>query len=116
MFDSSRERFFSTHVREYLEEKGLASGNELLGLVRGSSIEYEALLERLLTQETSFFRYPAVFEALETKILPEVQERKFWQNSADAAHLERGLFDGRRAVLDCDHGVRGAEIRGGLGD
>src|ERR1700691_3170050 len=80
LFDSSRERFFSTRVREYLEEKGLASGSELMGVVRGSSIEYEALLERLLTQETSFFRYPAVYEALETKILPEVQERKFWEN------------------------------------
>src|SRR5271155_6113714 len=80
LFDSSRERFFSTRVREYVEEKGLGSGSELMGLVRGSSIEYEALLERLLTQETSFFRYPAVYEALETKILPEVQERKFWEN------------------------------------
>ena len=38
LFDSSRERFFSTHVREYLAEKGLASGNDLLGLVRSSSI------------------------------------------------------------------------------
>ncbi|HTR47701.1 MAG TPA: protein-glutamate O-methyltransferase CheR [Verrucomicrobiae bacterium] len=80
LFDSSRERFFSTRVREHLAEKNLATGAELLSLVRGSSIEYEALLERLLTQETSFFRYPAVFEALEKKILPEVQERKFWEN------------------------------------
>jgi len=80
LLDSSRERFFSTRLREYLEEKGLASGTDLLTHVRGSSIEYEALLERLLTQETSFFRYPAVFEALEKRILPEVQERKFWEN------------------------------------
>jgi chemotaxis protein methyltransferase CheR len=80
LFDSSRERFFSTRVREYLEEKGMASGTDLLGQIRGSSIEYESLLERLLTQETSFFRYPAVFEALEKTILPEVQERKFWEN------------------------------------
>src|SRR5208282_1346347 len=80
LFDSSRERFFSTRIREYADEKGLAGGTDLLRLVRGSSIEYEALLERLLTQETSFFRYPAVFEALEKTILPEVQERKFWQN------------------------------------
>ncbi len=80
LFDSSRERFFSAHVRAYLAEKHLSSGNELLGLIRASSIEYEALLETLLTQETSFFRYPAVYEALETKILPEVQERKFWEN------------------------------------
>lgn len=48
--------------------------------MRGSSIEYESLLERLLTQETSFFRYPAVYEALQRKILPEVQERKVWHN------------------------------------
>ncbi|MGD1211671.1 MAG: protein-glutamate O-methyltransferase CheR [Candidatus Acidiferrales bacterium] len=80
LFDSSRERFFSTRIREYVDEKGLANGTDLLQLVRGSSIEYEALLERLLTQETSFFRYPAVFEALEKTILPELQERKFWEN------------------------------------
>jgi chemotaxis protein methyltransferase CheR len=79
LFDASRERFFSTRVREHLEEKGLANGTELLREVRGSSIEYEAFLERLLTQETSFFRYPAVYEALEKKILPEMQERKFWE-------------------------------------
>lgn len=79
LFDSSRERFFSTRVREHLEEKTLAGGTDLLKLVRGSSIEYEALLERLLTQETSFFRYPAVYGALEKKILPEIQERKFWE-------------------------------------
>jgi chemotaxis protein methyltransferase CheR len=80
LFDSSRERFFSTRVREYLQEKELASGTELVRVVRGSSIEYESFLERLLTQETSFFRYPAVYEALDKRILPEVQERKFWQS------------------------------------
>jgi chemotaxis protein methyltransferase CheR len=80
LFDASRERFFSTRVHEFLEEKSLASGAELAALVRGSSVEYEALLERLLTQETSFFRYPAVYEALERKILPEIHERKFWQD------------------------------------
>jgi chemotaxis protein methyltransferase CheR len=80
LFDASRERFFSTRIREFLEEKELAGGTELLRHVRSSSIEYEALLERLLTQETSFFRYPAVYDALDKKILPEVQERKFWES------------------------------------
>ncbi len=80
LLDASRERFFSTRVREFLDEKTLPDGGELLRSVRGSSIEYEALLERLLTQETSFFRYPAVYEALQKKILPEVQERKVWHN------------------------------------
>ena len=73
LFDASRERFFSARIREYIEEKELAGGAALFELIKGSSTEYEALLERLLTQETSFFRYPAVYDALEKRILPEVQ-------------------------------------------
>jgi chemotaxis protein methyltransferase CheR len=80
LFDSSRERFFSTRLREYAEEKSLATGAALLQSIRSSSVEFEALLERLLTQETSFFRYPAVFEALEKEVLPAVHEKKRWQN------------------------------------
>src|ERR1700722_17111100 len=80
LFDSSRERFFSTRVRDYLAEKKLASGAELLRSIRGASAPYEAFLEKLLTQETSFFRYPAVFEALNKHILPEIQERKVWES------------------------------------
>ncbi len=79
-FDESRQRFFSTRVREHLQEKDFARGTDLLRTVRKSNIEYEALLERLLTQETSFFRYPAVFEALEKRVLPELQVKKFWNN------------------------------------
>ncbi len=79
LLDSSRERFFSGRVKEYLRENGVSSGTELLKRVRSSSGEYEALLEQMLTQETSFFRYPAVFAALGERILPEIQERKFWQ-------------------------------------
>jgi chemotaxis protein methyltransferase CheR len=80
LFDASRERFFSTRLLEFIEEKQLSGGTELLQNIRSSSIEYESLLEQLLTQETSFFRYPAVYEALEKKIVPEIEERKFWQN------------------------------------
>ncbi len=106
LFDSSRERFFSTRIREYVDEKGLATGTELLRLVRGSSIEYEALLERLLTQETSFFRYPAVFAALEKKDPARAPGAEILAEPAHAADLERRLLDGRRAVLDRRHALR----------
>src|SRR5437763_8404395 len=79
-FDESRERFFSTRVREHLRAKGIERGTELLRAMRKSNIEYEALLERLLTQETSFFRYPAVYQALEDRVLPELHGKKFWNN------------------------------------
>ena len=76
-FDVSRERFFSTRVREHIQERGFARAGELLRAVRKTNVEYEALLERLLTQETSFFRYPAVYEAFEKRVLPELHTKKF---------------------------------------
>src|SRR2546425_11556897 len=79
-FDESRARFFSTRVHEHMQEKGHARGSELLRTIQRSNVEYEALLERLLTQETSFFRYPAVYEAFEKRVLPELHTKKFWKN------------------------------------
>jgi chemotaxis protein methyltransferase CheR len=79
-FDESRERFFSTRVREHLRVKGMERGADLLRSMRKSNLEYESLLERLLTQETSFFRYPGVFEAFERRVLPELHVKKFWKN------------------------------------
>jgi chemotaxis protein methyltransferase CheR len=79
-FDESRERFFSTRVREHLHAKEQQRGCDLLRTIRKSNVEYEALLERLLTQETSFFRYPAVYDAFEKRVLPELHTKKFWKS------------------------------------
>src|SRR5258708_6598593 len=79
-FDESRERFFSTRVREHLRAKNFANGTDLLRAMRKTNVEYEALLERLLTQETSFFRYPAVYDTFEKRVLPELHVKKFWKN------------------------------------
>jgi chemotaxis protein methyltransferase CheR len=106
LFDASRERFFSTRIREYIEEKELGGGTDLLHSIKSSSTEYEALLERLLTQETSFFRYPAVYEALEKRILPEMQERKFWQSPRALRIWSAGCSTGEEpysiAITLCD--------------
>src|SRR5258708_19856035 len=77
LFDDSRERFFSSRVHEHAESRKLAHGTDLLRLIKNSNVEYDSLLQRLLTQETSFFRYPAMFEALEKKVLPELHMKKF---------------------------------------
>jgi chemotaxis protein methyltransferase CheR len=79
-FDESRDRFFTTRVREHLRAKGYERGTDLLRAMRKTNLEYEALLERLLTQETSFFRYPAVYETFEKRVLPELHVKKFWKN------------------------------------
>jgi chemotaxis protein methyltransferase CheR len=79
-FDESRERFLSTRVREHMHERGYTRVTELLRAVRKTNVEYDSLLERMLTQETSFFRYPAVYEAFEKRVLPEIHVSKFWKN------------------------------------
>src|SRR5271154_3451165 len=79
-FDESRDRFFTTRVREHLRSKGYERGTDLLRAMRKTNVEYEALLERVLTQETSFFRYPGVYEAFEKRVLPELHVKKFWKN------------------------------------
>ncbi len=80
LFDRSRDRFFLTRVQEHVEMKRLAHGSDLLRLIRSSNVEYDAFLSRLLTQETSFFRYPDVFDAFQKRVLPEMHMKKFWEN------------------------------------
>jgi len=96
-FDASRERFFSTRVREHVRDRGYARGTELLRAVRKTNVEYEALLERLLTQETTFFRYPAVFEAFEKRVLPELHVKKFWKNPRTLRVWSAGCSTGEEA-------------------
>ncbi len=80
LFDASRDRFFNTRVQEYVNEKRLSHGSDLLRIIKASNVEYDALLARMLTQETSFFRYPDVFEAFQKRVLPEMHMKKFWEN------------------------------------
>ena len=49
LFDSSRERFFSSRVREHLDARKLAHGTDLLRLIKSSNVEYDTLLQKLLT-------------------------------------------------------------------
>lgn len=106
LFDSSRERFFSTRVREHMAYKRLSFGAELMRLVTGSNVEYEHLLERLLTQETRFFRYPETMTALESKILPEMHMKKFWESPRTLRIWSAGCATGEEpysvAISICD--------------
>jgi chemotaxis protein methyltransferase CheR len=97
LFDDSRERFFSSRVREHVEARKLSHGTDLLRLIQNSNVEYDSLLQRLLTQETGFFRYPSVYDALEKKVLPELQMRKFWENPRSLRIWSAGCATGEEA-------------------
>src|SRR5437899_12730604 len=77
-FDESRERFFSTRLREHLRSKGMERGTDLLRAMRTCNLEYEGLLERLLTQVARFFRDPGVHERFENRVLPEYRRKDVW--------------------------------------
>jgi chemotaxis protein methyltransferase CheR len=97
LFDNSRERFFSTRVLEHIEARKLTHGTDLLRLIKNSNVEYDSLLQRLLTQETSFFRYPAIFEALEKKVLPDLHMKKFWESPRSLRVWSAGCSTGEEA-------------------
>ena len=65
--------------------------------IRKTNVEYEALLESLLTQETSFFRYPGVYEAFEKRLLPELHVKKFWKNPRTLRVWSAGCSTGEEA-------------------
>jgi chemotaxis protein methyltransferase CheR len=106
VFDLSRERFFSTRIREHMAAKKIGHGADLLRQMRSSNVEYDALLERLLTQETSFFRYPSVFNALEKKVLREMHTKKFWETPRSLRVWSAGCATGEEpytvAMTICD--------------
>jgi chemotaxis protein methyltransferase CheR len=106
LFDDSRERFFSQRLREHMDAKRLAHGADLLRLMRSSNVEYDSVVERLLTQETSFFRYPSVFQALEKKVLREMHMKKFWENPRSLRIWSAGCATGEEpytvAMTICD--------------
>jgi chemotaxis protein methyltransferase CheR len=80
-----------------VEARKLAHGTDLLRLIKNSNVEYDSLLQRLLTQETSFFRYPAAFEALEKKVLPELHMKKFWESPRSLRIWSAGCATGEEA-------------------
>src|SRR5215472_3316224 len=97
LFDGSRDRFFLTRVREHVGSRKLSHGTDLLRLIKNSNVEYDSLLQRLLTQETSFFRYPAAFEVLEKRVLPELHMKKFWESPRSLRIWSAGCATGEEA-------------------
>lgn len=79
-FDGARQGLLSAGIREHVAARRLSQGADLVRNIRHSSSEFEALLERVLVHESSFFRYPDAFDALEKRVLPDLHMKKFWEN------------------------------------
>jgi len=71
-------RLLAACVREYMDVRRIARSDEALRMVRGSESEYGQLLDRVLSRDACFFRWPAVYDWVESRLLAEVHIRKFW--------------------------------------
>ena len=66
-------------VRDQTRVRGLVNEGayyQLLSKSADSAAEWDALIERLINHETSFFRHPPSFEALKRSILPELRDAR----------------------------------------
>ncbi len=55
----------------------------------------DSLLQRLLTQETSFFRYPALYRSAGKQSLPDLHMKKFWKNPRSLRIWSAGCASGQ---------------------
>src|SRR5579871_5166319 len=66
-------------IRDQMRAHGVATEAEfyrLLAKPDAATPEWDALIERLINHETSFFRHPPSFDALRHHILPELRETR----------------------------------------
>jgi chemotaxis methyl-accepting protein methylase len=76
-FRSARLADVMAIVRDQTKLRGLpneAAYYQLLSKSEDSATEWDALVERLINHETSFFRHPPSFDALKRHILPELRD------------------------------------------
>ena len=82
---------------EYLSSHRMTSSEVLVGQLRDNPSKFDALLEQLLPGDTSFFRHPAAFEALEKTVLPEIRERKWAASPRSLRIWSAGCSTGEEA-------------------
>jgi len=78
-FRSTRVPDVLAAVRERMRVRGVATERafyQQLSKPAESAADWDALLDRLTNNETSFFRHPASFDALRRQILPELREAR----------------------------------------
>jgi len=78
-FEETLQPHFAGQIREHMAARKMAQTIDLLRVLRDSSLEYEELLERLLSYQSWLLRHPSAFTALEKKVLREMHRKKFWE-------------------------------------
>ena len=94
-FSEYREKFIQRRIAVRLRATGSDNYEEYLRHLKGNHEEMDALLDALTIHTTQFFRDPKVFEAIRTKILPQI--------------LTDEVIEGRKIVRIWSAGCSGGE-------
>jgi len=97
LFAELDSRVLALCVREYMDVRRIARSDEVLRMVRGSESEYGQLLDRVLSRDACFFRWPAVYEWIENRLLAELHVRKFWSVPRSVRFWSAGCATGDEA-------------------
>jgi chemotaxis methyl-accepting protein methylase len=96
-FDAAPGSQFVARVHEHVRQNNFRDIPALLLNVRDNEAQYNLLLEFLLEEDSQFFRHPAVFDEFSKRILPELQEKKFWDAPRTLRIWSAGCSTGEEA-------------------
>ena len=93
-FDASRERFFSTRVREHCVERSYARGTELLRAARKTTSNTKRFSKSCSPRKRRSSGIPRCSKPSKSTCSTELHVKKFWRNPRTLARLERGCSTG----------------------
>jgi chemotaxis protein methyltransferase CheR len=86
--------FLRESIAAYATSVQMTAGADLIAALRSSSAHCDGLLQILLADHSTFFRYPELFDALENRVLPQTEERKSADNPRSLRILSAGCSTG----------------------
>jgi len=121
-FHNARRRFLATRLAEAASEVGAGSLQELYEMVRtatrngGREGLFQLVVDRIVTDESSFFRYPGQFEALRNFIFPAIASHREFTRDNSVRILSAGCSRGQEpyslAISACEEveTLRGLDV------
>ena len=85
------------NLAQYLVANDFSNAADFVNKLRRNASDCDALLGELVPANTSFFRYPDAFTALEKQIVPEIVERKALRGDCSLRIWSAGCATGEEA-------------------
>jgi len=86
--------FLRESIAAYAASVQMTAGADLIAALRSSGAHCDGLLEILLADHSTFFRCPELYDALENRVLPQMEERKSADNPRSLRILSAGCSTG----------------------